>query len=63
MPQSFDMNAFSRGAYVRALEQNTMAEALSKVLYPANDHINGKRLRCLLYTSSTRLRSRPILRS
>lgn len=24
MPQSFDMNAFSRGDYVRALEQNTM---------------------------------------
>ena len=45
MPQSFDMNAFSRGDYVRALEQNTMAEAISKVLYPADDHINGKRLR------------------
>ena len=45
MPQSFDMNAFSRGDYVRALEQNTMAEAISKVLYPADNHINGKRLR------------------
>ena len=30
MPQSFDMNAFSRGDYVRALEQNTMAEALER---------------------------------
>ena len=45
LPQSFDMAAFSRGDYVRALEQNTMAETISKVLYPADDHIQGKRLR------------------
>ena len=45
LPQSFDMAAFSRGEYVRALEQNTMAETISKVLYPADDHIQGKRLR------------------
>ncbi len=45
MPQSIDMAAFSRGEYVRALEQNTMAEAISKVLYPADNHISGKRLR------------------
>lgn len=42
---SFDMSAFSRGEYVRSLEQNTMAEVISKVLYPADDHIEGKRLR------------------
>ena len=41
----FDMNAFSRGDYVRSLEQNTMAEVISKVLYPADNHIEGKRLR------------------
>ena len=45
MPQSFDMAAFSRGDYVRALEKNTMAETISKVLYPADDHESGKRLR------------------
>ena len=45
LPQSFDMAAFSRGDYVRALEQNTMAETISKVLYPADDHLQGKRLR------------------
>jgi starch phosphorylase len=45
LPQGFDMAAFSRGDYVRALEQNTMAETISKVLYPADDHISGKRLR------------------
>ena len=45
LPQSFDMAAFSRGDYVRALEENTMAETISKVLYPADDHLQGKRLR------------------
>ena len=45
LQQSFDMAAFSRGDYVRALEQNAMAETISKVLYPADDHIQGKRLR------------------
>ena len=44
-PHSFDMAAFSRGDYVRALEQDTMAQTISKVLYPADDHISGKRLR------------------
>ncbi len=42
---SFDMSAFSRGDYVRSLEKNTMAEVISKVLYPADNHIEGKRLR------------------
>ena len=42
---NFDMGAFSRGEYVRSLEQNTMAEVISKVLYPADNHIEGKRLR------------------
>lgn len=45
LPQSFDMAAFSRGDYVRALERNAMAETISKVLYPADDHLQGKRLR------------------
>ncbi len=44
-PNSFDMAAFSRGEYAKALEQGTMAEVISKVLYPADDHIQGKRLR------------------
>ena len=41
----FDMHAFSRGEYMRSLEQNTMAEVISKVLYPADNHVEGKRLR------------------
>ncbi len=44
-PNSFDMSAFSRGDYAKALEGDTMAEVISKVLYPADDHIAGKRLR------------------
>lgn len=44
-PKNIDMNLFSRGDYVKALEENTMAEAITKVLYPADDHIEGKRLR------------------
>ncbi len=41
----FDMSAFSRGDYAKSLEENTMAEVISKVLYPADDHIAGKILR------------------
>jgi len=41
----FDMAAFSRGDYAKSLEENTMAEVISKVLYPADDHIAGKTLR------------------
>ncbi len=41
----FDMNTFSRGEYVKSMEQNARAESISKVLYPADDHIEGKRLR------------------
>lgn len=44
-PVNIDMSLFSRGDYVKALEENTMAEAITKVLYPADDHIEGKRLR------------------
>lgn len=44
-PKRIDMSAFSRGDYAKALETNTMAEVISKVLYPADDHIDGKRLR------------------
>ena len=44
-PNSFDMSAFTRGDYAKALEGDTMAEVISKVLYPADDHLEGKRLR------------------
>lgn len=41
----FDMNTFSRGEYLKSMESDANAEAISKVLYPADDHIEGKRLR------------------
>lgn len=44
-PKSLDMAAFSRGDYAKALEDNNKAEVISKVLYPADDHIDGKILR------------------
>ena len=44
-PRGFDMAAFSRGDYVAALETDTKAQIISKILYPADDHISGKRLR------------------
>ncbi|NLJ58721.1 MAG: glycogen/starch/alpha-glucan phosphorylase [Tissierellia bacterium] len=42
---SFDMNLFSQGDYIRALSEDSMAEAISKVLYPADNHNEGKILR------------------
>ncbi len=43
--QDFDMSAFNQGDYVRALEQRANAEAISKVLYPEDNHMEGKSLR------------------
>ncbi len=42
---SFDMSAFSRGEYVKSPQQNTLAETISRVLYPADNHTEGKILR------------------
>lgn len=44
-PKNLDMAAFSRGEYAKALEENTKAEVISKILYPADDHMDGKILR------------------
>ena len=44
-PNSLDMYLFSEGKYVMSMEQRTMAEVITKVLYPADDHIEGKTLR------------------
>ncbi len=40
-----NMELFSRGEHVRAMEESSKAEAISKVLYPADDHYQGKELR------------------
>ena len=44
-PNSLDMYLFSEGEYVKSMEQRTMAEVITKVLYPSDDHIEGKTLR------------------
>ncbi len=40
-----DMDMFNQGDYLRAMEQDAMAEVISKVLYPSDSHPEGKSLR------------------
>lgn len=42
---SFDMAMFNQGDYEKALGQNSVANAISKVLYPNDNHLEGKSLR------------------
>ncbi|MEE0128937.1 MAG: glycogen/starch/alpha-glucan phosphorylase [Eubacterium sp.] len=42
---SLDMSLFNQGEYMRAMEQSAMAEAISKILYPADNSPEGKSLR------------------
>lgn len=44
-PERLDMNQFNRGQYIKALEETELAEVISKILYPADSHIQGKELR------------------
>lgn len=41
----FDMKLFNGGNYLRAMEQTSMAEVVTKVLYPEDNHEDGKLLR------------------
>lgn len=41
----FDMKLFNSGDYIRAIEQKAMAESITKVLYPEDNHSEGKSLR------------------
>ena len=41
----FDMKLFSQGDYQRCMQDENEAEVISKVLYPADDHHEGKSLR------------------
>ena len=40
-----NMELFNEGDYMRAMEKNAMAEVISKVLYPSDNHPEGKSLR------------------
>ena len=44
-PVPLDMSLFSQGEYLRAQEQHAMAETIAKVLYPEDNHPEGKSLR------------------
>ena len=42
---SFDMNMFNQGDYAKAIDANNIAHSLTKVLYPNDNHLEGKALR------------------
>ena len=43
--QDFNMHAFNAGDYSRAIEEKELASVISKVLYPEDNHTEGKELR------------------
>ena len=44
-PKPIDMKLFSEGQYLHAAEERAMADAISQVLYPEDNHYEGKSLR------------------
>ena len=44
-PSPIDMSLFSQGEYLKASEEEAMAEVIAKVLYPEDNHREGKSLR------------------
>lgn len=44
-PDSMNMMAFNQGDYAKAMEDKALAEVISKVLYPEDNHTEGKELR------------------
>ena len=44
-PEPVDLSFFNRGEYLKALEKKANAEIISKQLYPADNHREGKSLR------------------
>ena len=43
--QKFDMQLFSQGNYAEVMREDTEAQLISKVLYPSDNHYEGKSLR------------------
>ena len=43
--QSFDLKSFDRGDYHKALEEQNLAKTIVEVLYPNDNHYQGKELR------------------
>ena len=44
-PSSLDLGLFSEGKYTEAFAETALAQSITSVLYPADDHIEGKNLR------------------
>ncbi|NLA40044.1 MAG: glycogen/starch/alpha-glucan phosphorylase [Smithella sp.] len=44
-PSAFDLHSFNKGDFVCMLKQKELAESISKVLYPQDDHMTGRMLR------------------
>ena len=44
-PTPIDMSLFSRGEYLKATEEEAMASVIAKILYPEDNHYEGKSLR------------------
>ena len=52
----FDLDLFDKGNYLKAIEEKELAEVISKVLYPNDNHFEGKQLRLkqfYFFTSAT----------
>ena len=43
--KSIDMDLFSKGEYAKSMEEKAMGEVISKILYPEDNHAEGKSLR------------------
>ena len=55
-PKRIDLSDFNHGHYVRASEEKELAEAISNILYPEDNHYEGKLLRLkqqYFFTSAT----------
>ena len=48
-PAGFDFHAFNKGDFVYMIQQKEIAESISKVLYPKDDHMAGRLLRLRQY--------------
>lgn len=55
-PKRIDLSDFNHGHYVQASEEKELAEAISNILYPEDNHYEGKLLRLkqqYFFTSAT----------
>ena len=48
-PSGFDLNSFNKGDFVCMVRQKELAESISKVLYPQDNHMTGRMLRLRQY--------------